>query len=122
MWLPSRRGSARPRGCPNRPEDRRFDGTDEKLETKWARWSSTICIHATVRVAPARFERGRIMCQWLTEGVLLLALVTAFAHADEPPTPTAEAAAAWEYPGAKNLMGSEGFPAQWDPKLGIHVT
>ena len=51
------------------------------------------------------------MCRRLTIGVFsLVAMVVASAWGDEPPTATAKAASAWEYPGAKNSMSSEVGP------------
>jgi hypothetical protein len=40
----------------------------------------------------------------------LVVMITGPTRADEPPTTTAKAASAWEYPGAKNSMSSEGGP------------
>src|SRR3954452_15658548 len=50
------------------------------------------------------------MCRWLTTAVLVFIAITGPASADEPPTATADAAAAWEYPGAKTSMSSEVGP------------
>jgi hypothetical protein len=51
------------------------------------------------------------MCRLLPKVVFCLAvLLSASARADEPPTATAKAASAWEYPGAKNSMSSEVGP------------
>ncbi len=78
------------------------------------------------------------MRRWLTIGVLsLIAMVVASASADEPPTATAKAASAWEYPGGKNSMSSEVGPlynsvrtttddlasvvAHYDKKLGTRI-
>jgi hypothetical protein len=59
------------------------------------------------------------MSQWLPRAfVFLVVVVPAIARADEPPTATAKAAFAWEYPGAKNLVTSEGGPLY----TSIHTT
>jgi hypothetical protein len=51
------------------------------------------------------------MCRWLTIGVFsLVAMVVAPASGDEPPTATAKAVSAWEYPGSKNSMSSQVGP------------